>query len=56
VIPAADDLPPIDVRELVVAPPATPTEIEPDAIVIVPLPEPADVVVEPLSFPPGARE
>lgn len=47
-----DDLPPIQVDEIVVAPPAAPAEIEPDEIVIAPLPEPADVAVEPL--PSGA--
>ena len=53
---APDDLPPIEFAEVVVAPPEAPAAIEPWEIVIAPLPEPADVVVEPLQFPPGARE
>ena len=54
--PAVDDLAPIHVDEIVVAPAEAPAAIEPAEIVIAPLVDPADVVVEPLPVPPGSRE
>ena len=51
-----DDVPQIEVAEIVVAPPVTLEEIEPPEIVIPPLPEPAEVAVEPLPFPRDTRK